>query len=272
MTSVASRPTFRTLAGVVPPLLLVLMRPVDALAWGHEGHQVIALIAQHYMTADAKAQAAALLDGGSIDAVASWADDYRHDHPETGPWHYIDIPLNDDAINLNQECANGDCVIAKTEQFLAVLRDPSADRARRAEALKFVVHFIGDLHQPLHDEDDGDKGGNTKHVLFDGRPDNLHWVWDTGMLERIDRNPQELAARLEANITEQDRAAWVRGSIEDWVLEGHRLARTVAYADLGPENPPTIDAAYEQKADPVIESQIEKAGVRLAYVLNEALH
>jgi len=163
-------------------------------------------------------------------------------------------------------------VVVKTEGFLAVLRDPKADRTTKAEALKYVVHFIGDLHQPLHDEDDRDKGGNTRHVIFDGRPDNLHWIWDTGLLEHINRNPEALAGELESRITPQDREKWVRGSIEDWSLEGHRLAQSVAYGDLSNENPATITPAYEQQADPVIELQLEKAGVRLAYVLDVALH
>jgi hypothetical protein len=137
--------------------------------------------------------------------------------------------------------------------------------------LKFVVHFVGDIHQPLHDEDDGDKGGNTRHVIFDGKPDNLHWIWDTGLLEHINRNPEALAAEMESKITAQDRAAWTKGSIEDWVMEGHRLAQTVAYGDLGNGDPAPITPAYEQQADRVIETQLEKAGVRLAYLLNTDL-
>ncbi len=132
----------------------------------------MALLAERYMTAEALTRADDLLGGSTMDAVASWADDYRREHHETGPWHYIDIPLGDSQIDMARECPNGDCVIAKTEQFLAVLKDPKADRAAKAEALKFVIHFVGDLHQPLHDEDDGDKGGNARQVIFDGRPDN----------------------------------------------------------------------------------------------------
>jgi hypothetical protein len=172
---------------------------------------------------------------------------------------------------MARECANGDCVIGKTEQFLAVLKDPKADQATKAEALKFVMHFVGDMHQPLHDEDNGDKGGNDRHVILDGHPDNLHWVWDTGLLERIDRNPQALAAELERRITDQDRANWVRGSIEDWVMEGHTLAQTAVYRNSETGSPASITASYEKQAEAVIEIQLEKAGVRLAHLLNEAL-
>jgi hypothetical protein len=96
-------------------------------------------------------------------------------------------------------------------------------------------------------------------------------VWDTGVLEQISHNPEALAAELESRITPQDRAEWTKGSIEDWVMEGHRLAQTVAYGDLGSENPAVIGPTYERQADPVIELQLEKAGVRLGYLLNAAL-
>jgi S1/P1 Nuclease len=97
-----------------------------------------------------------------------------------------------------------------------------------SEALKSVLNFIGDMHQALHCENDGDKGGNTRRVIFEHHPDQLHWVWDTGILEGIDRDPQELAAELERQITLQDRADWDQGTIEDWVLQSHRLAQSAA--------------------------------------------
>ena len=119
-------------------------------------------------------------------------------------------------------------MIGKTEEFLAVLKDLKADGAAKAEALKFVIHFVGDLHQRLHREDDGDNGGNVRHDIFDGHPDNLHWVWDTGLLQHINRDPEALARELQSRITPQDRAEWAKGTVEDWVMEGHRLAEAVA--------------------------------------------
>jgi hypothetical protein len=252
-------------------IVLALILSSPGFPWGGEGHQVVGLIAMKYMTVDAQAKAGDLLDGSAIDAVASWADEYRHDHRETGPWHYIDIPLADSKIDLARECPNGDCVIAKTEQFLAILKDPKADKDAKGQALKFVIHFVGDLHQPLHDEDNGDKGGNTRQVIFDGHPDYLHWVWDTGLLQHISRNQAALAAELESRITPQDQAEWQKGSIEDWVMEGHRLAQTVAYGDLSNDNPSPITPEYERQAEPVIELRLEKAVVRLAHLLNDAL-
>jgi len=190
----------RKLLRAMSLVLALILSSSPGFPWGYEGHQVIALIAMKYMTADAQARAGDLLDGSAIDAVANWADDYRHDYRETGPWHYIDIPLADSKIDLARECPDGDCVIAKTQQFLAVLKDPKADKDAKAQALRFVIHFVGDLHQPLHDEDNGDKGGNTRYVVFERHPDDLRWIWDTGLLEHINRNPAAFAAELESRI------------------------------------------------------------------------
>ena len=203
---------------------LALLCPVRAVfGWGHEGHVVVALIAEHYMTPAALTRAGDLLDGASIDSVASWADEYRRRDPETGRWHYINIPLADSKIDIARECHSGDCVIGRTEQFLAVLRDPKADRPAKAEAVRYVVHFIGDLHQPLHDEDNDDRGVNGRHLVFEGHPDNRHWVWDTGLLERVNRDAEALDADLESRITLQDRAQWTKGTIHSAPTAlGHR--------------------------------------------------
>lgn len=152
---------------------------------------------------------------------------YRRDRQVAAPWRCTETPLTDSRLDLARECRNGNCVIAKTEQFLAVLKDPNPDKDAKAQALKFVIHFVGDMHQPLHVADNEDKGGNMRHVIFRGHPDNLHWVWDGGLFEHINRNTAAFTAELESRITAQDRAEWQKGSIEDWVMEGHRLGRNV---------------------------------------------
>ena len=155
-----------TICRSVTYLAVILATPQGAFAWGREGHQIIVIVAEHYIRPEAAARMRELLAPESPEEASVWADEYRHGHRETGPWHYIDIPLADSKIDLARECPNGDCVVAKTEQFLAVLKDPNADKDAKAQALRFVIHFVGDLHQPLHDEDNGDKGGNMRHVIF----------------------------------------------------------------------------------------------------------
>jgi hypothetical protein len=252
-------------------LAAILAMPQWAFAWGREGHEVIVMVAGHYIRPETATRLRELLAPESPEQASVWADDYRRDHRETAPWHYIDIPLADSRIDMARECSNDNCVITKTEQFLSVLKGPGADKDAKTQALRFVIHLVGDMHQPLHVADNGDEGGNGRHVIFDRHPDNLHWTWDTGLLQHITRNPAALAAELESRITPQDRAEWQKGSIEDWVMEGHRLAQTVAYGDLGSENPAPITPEYERQADLVVELQLEKAGVRLAYLLDANL-
>ena len=255
-------------------LLLVsapIFAPSTCYAWGREGHHVTVFLAVDYMRQGTAFRVRELLGSESLEGASFWADEYRHDYPETGAWHYIDIPFGDFRINMERECPQRQCVIGKTEEFLAVLKDRNADRSAKVEALKFVIHFVGDLHQPLHCEDDGDNGRDARHVIFDGHPDYLHWVWDTGLLQHINRDPQALAEELERRITAQDVAEWEKGSVMDWANEGHQIAQAVAYGRLGNGSPAPITAAYERQAEPVIELQLEKAGMRLSYLLNRAL-
>ncbi len=237
---------------------VILAIPQGTFAWGREGHEIIVVVAERYMRPESTARIRELLAPESPQEASVWADEYRRDHRNTGPWHYIDIPLADSKINMAREYSNGDCVIAKTEQFLAVLRDPNADKDAKAQALKFVIHFVGDLHQPLHVADNGDKGGNTRYVIFDGRHDNLHWVWDTGLIQHINRNPAAFAAELERRITLQDKGEWrvvalnfSSACADPSLLSGQALkvgvTQTVAYGDLSNENPAPITAAYEPK-------------------------
>jgi hypothetical protein len=209
--------------------------------------------------------------GVSMASVASWADSVRRNRPETEHWHYIDIPIDQPHRDMARDCAKGDCVIQKIEDFEAVLRDPNAPPATRREALMFLIHFVGDMHQPLHSSDDKDKGGNDKRVVFNGRTMNLHSLWDSGLLGPLGKE-DELFPAWSAEAAKHAKS-WSKGSVGDWAEQSHKAAVKVVYGML-PKNadkskPYEIDAAYVKKADPLIKQQIEKAGDRLARALNE---
>jgi len=254
-------------------LLFTLLIAIDAaLAWGPEGHSAVARIAAQNLTPQARDKIQALLTPHeTLAVISSWADDVRNDHPETGPWHYIDIPLAASAIDMARECPSGNCVVQKIEDFEAVLKDKSASEASRREALEFVVHYVGDLHQPLHCSDNNDKGGNMVQVIFFGRPDNLHAVWDSGIIRREKQWGDQLATTLNQRITPEQKKAWARGSVQDWALESHAVAVKVVYGRLPQGSPPNLSDDYANAMLPVVEEQLEKAGIRLAYMLNEAL-
>jgi hypothetical protein len=273
--------------------LLTAAAPL-AMAWGPQGHAIVADIAQAHLTPAATAQVSALLklDGDDrLDQIASWADDNRKQFPKTGVWHYVDIPLDEPSYVAARDCHDGECVVAKIDEFAKVLADHSAAPQDRLLALKWLVHFVGDEHQPLHAEDHADKGGNDVQEIYFGKGTNLHRIWDSGIIEQqlglplgpnysIDRAQVAAAAsKLDAAITPAQRAAWAPAGLLPhldtasiaWANESHKLAREVAYADLPKHPNDDWSAAYQAKAWPVVQTRLQQAGVRLAAILNEAL-
>jgi hypothetical protein len=266
----------------------------EARAWGPEGHAIVAEIAEARLSGAASTQVTQLLSQEThqhLDEVSSWADDYRESHPETGPWHFVDIPLSATGFDANRDCAQDNCVVAQIQKFVAVLGDRNAAPADRLTALKFVVHFVGDIHQPLHCEDNGDKGGNTIHLSYFRRSTNFHAVWDGGVIEQalgVRLGPhfapdlaatRQEAATLGSNVSASDAAAWAPNGLVaqlsaatvDWANAAHTLAQT-AYVDLpSAPRPRGWDQTYQGEAWPVIQDQLTRAGVRLAELLNEEL-
>jgi hypothetical protein len=239
----------------------------------------VARIAQAQLSAKVRAKVDAILGpGATIVSVSSWPDTIRRDRPETASWHFVDIPIDQPHLDMARDCPKGECVLDAIARFRAALKDPATPPAARKEALMFVIHFVGDMHQPLHSSDNKDKGGNDVHVSLDGRQTNLHSVWDTAMLSRMGKEDELYPGLLKE--ARKNRKNWSKGTVESWAGESHRIAVDVTYGKLpvrpvaGAPNTATpiqLDAAYEQAADPVIRVQIEKAGDRLARVLNEAL-
>jgi hypothetical protein len=251
---------------------LTLVVASSALGWGQEGHRVVAIIAERHLTAKARERVRQILGPeGSLAAVSTWADEIRPSRPETAPWHYIDIPLDASAIDPARDCPKGDCVTAAITRFVAVLRNTASSPDAKSEALKFVVHFVADLHQPLHCSDNHDRGGNDVHVKFFGENGNLHSVWDTLLIERIDSNTESYAKRLDAALTDSSIGAFEQGMVEDWALESHSVAVKVAYGALPSGGTLDLGADYFQAASPAVDVQLWTAGIRLALILNEAL-
>jgi hypothetical protein len=204
---------------VAAAFALMMLVVSNALGWGREGHQIAVVIAERHLTATARERVRQILGPDtSLAAVSTWADEIRPSRPETAPWHYVDIPLNASAIDLARDCPNGDCVITAINNFEELLRDKTSMPEAKNEALKFIVHFIADLHQPLHCADDHDRGGNDLHVTFFGEKTNLHSVWDTLLIERIDPDSENYANRLDADLTDLTVKAFEQGTVEDWAL------------------------------------------------------
>jgi hypothetical protein len=274
----------------------------SALAWSQTAHAMVGDIATALLSPAATLAVADLLrddlgsDGkpsgrATLGQVASWPDEVRSlpEYRATFPYHFDDIPICGE-IDRARYCADGQCATAWFAKQLAILKDKSATPRARNEALKWVVHLVGDLHQPLHASDDGDKGGNDVKITFfgkrmddpvEGRPQypyNLHTAWDRLIPYRMFDERGDYDAFLADLPDEATRKDWSTGGIDAWTMESHEIARDFVYPAL-----PThfvcgqaitavveIGEAYYRPASQIAATQIRKAGVRLAKVLNEA--
>jgi len=297
-------------------------------AWGCEGHQTVALIAARFMDTAALEHANSLLQHFPIDPAvkrfcqgtdtlpsmadaSTWADDVRNKSNQD--WHFLDVPLGFTG-NFNQFCTDTGCVTKAIKDQFEILRSEADDRMR-ADALRFLIHFVGDMHQPLHLATNNDRGGNCVPLTYlkkkptgsggKFRPE-LHGIWDTqiveGLMKTDKRHDVTTFAEFLANDAKPSRAKWESVPIEDWPNDSHAFAESVAYGKIltdptkdaelvakmrGPDNLKQctdgdtennnlnlkikITSAYEKAAEAVVKEQLEKAGVRLAFLINQAL-
>jgi hypothetical protein len=275
-------------------------QPHPALAWGDDGHQVVALVAQSFLDSDVQKRVTALLAADTsnltshdIAASATWADKFRDanvngSRDRTRQWHFVDIEIS--APSLDRACFNhpkipagttasdgpaDDCVVDKIQEFAAELANPATDLEEQIAALKFVLHFVGDLHQPLHSSDDMDRGGNSKRVSATGfKAGNLHHFWDTEFVDQLGPAPKSIASDLIGHITPAQQRQWQAGSPTDWAQETFQVAKDDAYGQLPPPNARgsfRLTDDYIGVATEDVATQLSKAGVRLAFLLNSAL-
>ena len=240
----------------------------DDHVWYAEGHRLIARIAESRLTPHTAEAVRSILGGQSLASAASWADEIKAQRPQTDPLHYVNIPLDSNRYVAGRDCRTGRCLIAELERDRQALTETSSNDIERAEALRFLVHLMGDLHQPLHVSDNGDKGGNKRFVWLEDHEFKLHEVWDGELIETTRLSEDAYFQRLKQAMDSLDLSAFERGTVVDWAMEGHRIAREHAYHI--PKGGRLGDA-YLQENLPLVDLALIKAGVRLAKVLNDAL-
>lgn len=241
-------------------LTTVLCPGSTAWAWGKLGHRLTAKLAERHLTEQAAAAVKELLDEGETLADASmWADIHKREIKGSAPWHFVNVPLDEPRYDA-RFCPTGGCVVSKIAEFRKVLEDRSKPRAERQQALRFLVHLIGDLHQPLHVGDNGDRGGNSTQVQFFKRGSNMHAVWDTLLLERAGTDEVIWLAELVELDSDEYRAEWSKGTVENWATESLKAARqayTVPGTDQRIKSGEKLDGAY-------VEATLAAARDRLA--------
>ena len=260
-------------------IALLSLAPAPALAWGKTGHRVVAAIADTQLSGLARAHVEQILGAGeSLDEAANWPDEMRS-APEpfwqktATPWHYVTV----NGTIYDHAPPEGDALEA-LNRFTKTLRDPNASLADKQLALRFIVHLVGDLHQPLHVGKCCDKGGNDVKVSWFGKPTNLHAVWDSQLLDDEQLSFTELAAKLERHISPRDVVQWWDSNPRHWISESAEIRdtlypppakpRTGQEAGNGQPLLPELSYSYVYKFTPVMERRLSQGGVRLAAYLN----
>jgi hypothetical protein len=282
--------------------LLSLTTP--AQCWWEEGHEVIARIAVRHLTPAALLRVSQILDvsdtpeavADALAAASIWADQVKAD-TATGSWHYINLTLQDGRSNIPQRCENDDCVTARIRLFSEQLKAAEPDNDSRwseQDALRFLVHFVGDLQQPLHASSDADQGGNCETLASPvEQAKNLHALWDGTLVNALGSDDTTLAVELETEIaalSDDQRSDFAAGDENDWAWESHRLALVNIYKRLAipkedvlfpascadaPDEIRSldleIDQPYIEAMKPIVREQLMKGGLRLAKLLNGVL-
>jgi hypothetical protein len=278
-----------TLTGAAVALLIAALGFAPLEAWGLQGHRLVALVATSHLTTVSHLNVSWLLDGASLADVAVWADEYVADNRQTGPWHYVNIPPGATAYDRDRDCprqpgaAAGsradrwrDCVVDRIEYNRARLANRSLGRADRAIALKFLVHLVGDLHQPLHASSVA-RGGNDLPVVAFGSsscthsdgtpyPCNLHGVWDTSLIAHRRLTDAQYLDELSRQIGQREWSALATRSAREWAMESHALATKALLPAQG-----VVDDVYYRTYIAQVDERLALGGLRLAALLNEGL-
>jgi hypothetical protein len=246
------------------PILLLL--PLAVHGWGATGHRVVADIAQRHLSPKAQAAVSELLDGRSMADVSTWMDEVRRDpkYRHTSTWHWVTIP-DGQTYASSAKNPKGD-VVEATGRTATTLGDKSATREERKLALMFLIHLVGDLHQPLHVGNGLDKGGNEFQVRWGNRGSNLHRVWDSGIIDLMSESREDLLAQI-PTAHRRTLRAWQSGSAVDWAQECVEVRPGIYSVSRGDR----LGEPYAKAHWDLVKTQLHKAGVRLAWLIERAL-
>ena len=253
------------------PSLFALFISLVLLSWGVTGHRTVGKIAADHLTPQARAAVHDLIGDTTLADVSTWPDEVRSQaaYRHTGPWHYINLPLGLSYADFEAKVKGmtQENVYSALQQQEQTLGRHTSTRAAKVEALKYIVHFVGDLHQPMHVSREEDKGGNTVQLNYDGNGTNLHSLWDSKLIDHQGLSYEQMAAAYDHASPAQIKQ-WQAAPLIQWIWESYQ-ASSKLYAEVDAMKSRAIDDSYYQAHIGIVQERIEKAGIRLAGVLNE---
>ncbi|HET7436002.1 MAG TPA: S1/P1 nuclease [Thermoanaerobaculia bacterium] len=256
-------------------LLLVCLCAPHAFAWGRSGHAIVARLAQDQLSSATNSKVRAILGARFLADFASEPDDWRKNNGAmiTANWHFVNTPLDQASYDGARDCPDTQCVVQQVQEMLALLGDESQKNDVRREALIYLVHFVGDLHQPFHcgsgelGNGKSDLGGNLVHVTLNGRTDNLHHIWDGTLIESRGLMVRDYVERLENDtLGHRDKNELAGGTPDQWANESHEIA-VREHVDDGA----TLGHDYIDRNVKVVDERLLLGGLRLARLIETAL-
>jgi len=254
-------------------LFLFIIVCITLVSWGFKGHKAVATIAENHLNKNAKDVVNMMLDNHSMDEVASWADEVRSEqaYKYTAPWHFLNLPLGlsrqefEQRIKSQQDVNNIYAAILWCELKLSSIPKNQNDASKRQEALKFLIHLVGDAHQPMHISRAEDRGGNTIQVRFDDKGTNLHSLWDSKLIDHEGLSDKQIAKEYDTATPEQIKA-WQNDDPLQWLWESYQISSKL-YSEVERTN--KLDDEYYRLHIGLVHQRIEQAGIRLAGILNK---
>lgn len=248
----------------------MLCLPFCSLAWGVLGHRIVGEIAESYLTPKAKAEIKKILGNESVAIASNWADFIKSDtsYRYLNSWHYINLNsgLSEEQIHAYLHADTATDVYTKMKFLVAELKKKNLSPDKKRMYLRLLIHFVGDIHQPLHVGRREDQGGNRVKVSWFNTPTNLHAVWDESLVNFQQLSYTEYTAAINFASLKQ-RKQWQQQPLSQWIAESYKLAQNV-YADITEDNQ-RLSYEYNFKHIATVNSQLLKGGVRLAGLLNE---
>lgn len=244
-------------------LILLCLTSTLAFGWGAEGHEAVAIIAEHHLSPKAKQEIDRLLSlepGQTLTTVATWADEHRS--RDSSSWHYVNFPRNTCEYEESRDCSRGNCVVGAIKSQLQILKSNTSEE-NRLKALKFLVHFVGDVHQPLHAGYKDDKGGNSYQIQVNGKGGNLHSLWDSGLFKSAHEPVEVFANRL----MKTEKIQTINELETNPVLLAKESCQMIKEDGFYPSR--KVDDAYLKHYTPIAEKRVLLAGHRLAKILND---
>ena len=252
-------------------LLLFFTVSQKLLAWGNNGHRIIAKIAYDHLSQDSRAKLKQVLKSELLEEVANWPDFMRSapNYSHTFPWHYINVPEKKSKNRKSKKPKEN--ILTAIAKFKKQLKSPSSTLKQKRDATAWLAHLVGDLHQPLHSGKASDKGGNKVRLTWFGKRTNLHVIWDTLLIEMQNLSYSEYVRFID-HPTKDEIKAWQKSAPTDWIEENSKLMKLVySYPKKNKKRKKYWEYNYAFATRAAMNKRLVQAGYRLAYMLEQSL-